>query len=247
MSRAGLVLFALAGSSLAAEADLEAHLALLGDQVVGERLQAPVLEQPARWFGPRQGSYVYRYVAGDDHGKREQLERHEPDRTRPGQAWTRHIGEALIEHMEIVDGHAVRLYTETDREHGYRVEMTPGVHFHAGLKAGDQWHSDNQLTVFELNADGEPDYQGRMQATHTYLGSWRIRVPAGEFNAALIHDDYQLHVGPLKVEDERFAFYARDVGLVAEVEGVRASALLVFRMAAESAKVLVDYPEKPAR
>jgi hypothetical protein len=52
--------------------------------------------------------------------------------------------------------------------------------------------------------------------------------------------DFVLSVGPLKAEDDRFLFFARDVGLVAEIEGIRASAL--FRTQEDSAKVLVTYP-----
>ena len=232
-----------AAMALAEDQSLQAHLALLGDSVTLERTQPLTIHEPARWIGHREGHYRYRYVAGSDHGDLEQVRRDIPDPQRPAQAWTRHIGEALIEQVEVVDGQAIRIYTETDSEHGYRVVMRPGVTFPAGLQAGDRWQSDNQLEVYRLGEDDKPSYTGHMSANHQYLGTWRIRVPAGDFQAVLIRDRYKLQAGPFKAEDERYAFYVRDLGLVAEVEGLRASALIVFRLQEESAKVLVDYPE----
>jgi hypothetical protein len=230
-----------------AQESLQAHLALLGEQVTLTRIDPLTIEEPSHWVGRQAGNYTYRFTAGDDHGELEQIERHQPDPARPGQAWTRHIGENLIEQVEVVDGQAIRIYTETDKEHGYRVLIKPGVHLPAGLRVGDTWQSDNTLEVFELGEHGEPSHTGSLSASHRYIGTWRIRVPAGEFDAVLIHDDYELSVGPLKASDERYAFYARDVGLVAEVEGLRASALIVLRVKEDSAKVLVDYPRTGAQ
>ena len=72
---------------------------------------------------------------------------------------------------------------------------------------------------------------------------WRVRTPAGEFDTILIREDFKMKIGPLKAEDDRLLFFARGVGLVAEVEGVRASAVLVIRIKEHSAKVLVEYPD----
>jgi hypothetical protein len=95
--------------------------------------------------------------------------------------------------------------------------------------------------VFHLET-GEPFKEGHLESTVTYQGAFRVRTPAGEFDAILVREDFVLSVGPLKAEDDRFLFFARDVGLVAEIEGIRASALLVFRTQEDSAKVLATYP-----
>jgi|TARA_R110002073_G_scaffold25832_2_gene85163 hypothetical protein len=69
-------------------------------------------------------------------------------------------------------------------------------------------------------------------------------VPAGLFDTVLLEEDYKIRIGPLKRDDVRYVFYAKGVGVVAEVEGIRASALIVFRMKEKSAKVLERYPSK---
>lgn len=222
--------------------DVASHVALLGDGVVLRAIEAPVIESPRDWVGRPNGEYRFRFVAGDDKGEVEQLERHVGDPQRPGLAWTRHIGESLIEGVEVVDGQAIRLHTETDLEHGYRVEIHPGVTLPSGAAAGDRWQNHSELTVYALDQPDTVAHRGSLQADHRYVGAYRIRVPAGEFDAVLLEEDYRLEVGPLKVEDRRYVFHARGVGVVAEVEGLRASALIVFRMQSDNAKVLTHYP-----
>ena len=70
-----------------------------------------------------------------------------------------------------------------------------------------------------------------------------MRTPAGEFDTVLIREDFKMDVGPLTAEDDRLLFFARGVGLVAEVEAIRASAILIIRIKEHSAKVLAEYPE----
>ncbi len=231
---------------LFADKEVAKHIDQLGDGVVLREIDAPVIQDPTNWVGRQEGIYRYRYVAGDDHGKVEQLERHTPDPARPKLAWTRHVGESLIEGIDVVDGQGIRLHTETDLEHGYRVEIKPGITLPPGTQVGDSWRSDNTLTVYQLPDTGEVAHRGSLDASRRYLGAYRVRVPAGEFDAVLIEETYNLKVGPLSADDRRYVFYARDVGMVAEVEGLRASALIVFRMTQDSAKVLTAYPSPAA-
>jgi len=231
-------------STLFPDEKVAEHVALLGDGVVISAIEPPVIDSPENWVGRPEGEYHYRFVAGDDHGKTEQLEQHTPDPTRPRLAWTRHIGESLIEGVDVMDGQGIRLHTETDLEHGFRVEIRPGITLPPGTRVGDAWGNENTLTVYELPNTDEIAHTGTLDARRRYLGAYRVRVPAGEFDAVLIEEDYTLQVGPLSADDRRYVFYARGVGVVAEVEGLRASALIVFRMSQDSAKVLTHYPGK---
>ena len=70
-----------------------------------------------------------------------------------------------------------------------------------------------------------------------------MRTPAGEFDTIVLREDFKLRIGPLKAEDDRLLFFARGVGLIAEEEALRASAILIIRMKEDSAKILVEYPD----
>jgi hypothetical protein len=222
--------------------DVEGAFQLLGDDFLIEAIPAPDLIRPADWVGRGAGEYHFRYVSGDDHGKHEQVELHRPDPENPHLAWSRHIGDTIIEETTVIDGQGIRIHTETDIEHGYRVELHPGISIPAGSKKGDLWTADNTLTVFDLDQPGKIAYTGSMIAQRRYVGAYRVKVPAGLFDTILLEEDYKVRIGPLKGEDIRYVFYAKGVGVVAEVEGIRASALIVFRMKKKSAKVLERYP-----
>jgi hypothetical protein len=222
--------------------DVEGAIQLLGDGFVIEAISAPDLTSPADWVGRGAGEYYFRYVSGNDHGKHEQVELHRPDPENPNLAWSRHIGDTIIEETTVIDGQGIRIHTETDIEHGYRVEIHPGISIPAGSKQGDTWTSDNTLTVFDLDAPDKIAYTGSMIAQRRYVGAYRVKVPAGLFDTILLEEDYKVRIGPLKGEDIRYVFYAKGVGVVAEVEGIRASALIVFRTKQKSAKVLERYP-----
>ena len=148
----------------------------------------------------------------------------------------------LVETYKSSDERDVLIVEEVDHEHGFRVVIEPGVHLPAGIEPGDTWEIDADLTVYDTD-DGSLDYHGKLHALHSYEGAFRVRTPAGEFDTVLIREDFKFKIGPLKAEDDRLLFFARGVGLVAEVEGLRASAILIIRMKEHSAKVLVEYPE----
>lgn len=130
---------------------------------------------------------------------------------------------------------------ETDREHGFRVEIEPGVHLPSRIEPDSEWEIDANLRVFDLET-GKLQHDGQLRALHSYEGAYRINTPAGVFDTVLIREDFIMHVGPLKAEDDRFLFFAKGVGLVAELEAIRASALIVLRIKDDAAKVLVDFP-----
>ena len=83
-----------------------------------------------------------------------------------------------------------------------------------------------------------------MKATATYVGAYEVTVPAGTFEAILLRIDAKIHVGPAKVEDTQYLFYAKGVGKVAEVEAQRIAAVLIYHSHSKTAKVLTSYPKR---
>lgn len=225
------------------DAKVLAHLTQLGEGVVIQEIDAPVLNSPAQWVGRSEGEYLFRFVTGDDHGKTEQMEIHKPDPHKPNVAWSRHIGDTMIEDIAVVDGQGVSIHTETDAEHGFRIEIHPGINIPTGAKKGDSWQEESALTIYDLDAPDKIAHRGTMSTVRRYLGAYKVRLPAGDFDAILLEEDYRIHVGPLKGTDTRYVFYSKGLGVVAEVEGIRASAVIVFHMKSDSAKVLVSYPK----
>jgi hypothetical protein len=249
-TRASIIFSLLLFSSATSEAarltddELNEQLALLGPDFIVKRIEAPVIEDPYQWVNRQTGNYVYRFVAGSDDGAETQIERHVPSSDSPEKRWERQVGSDLIETFTSTNARDVLIVEEVDHSYGYRIEIKPGVHLPLNIEPGAEWEVEAELNAFAIGSD-EASHEGTLQAINRYEGAFRVRTPAGEFDAVLIREDFKLHIGPLKAEDDRYLFYARDVGLVAEIEGLRASALLFFRIKEQSAKVLESYPTRP--
>lgn len=236
-----LLIVAPGRASTLTEDELTEELAVFGPGFVVTRIDAPVIENPYDWINRRPGDYTYRFVEGSDDGATRQTERHVPDTASPETDWERRIGDTLVEKFTSSNERDVLIVEETDHEHGFRIEIEPGVHLPPGIRPGDTWEIEAALSVYRIE-DGILAYEGTLDAVNSYEAAYRIRTPAGEFDAVLIREDFKVRIGPLKAEDDRFLFYARGVGLVAEIEAIRASALLVIRTREHSAKVLEAYP-----
>ena len=231
-----LALCAFAGTTAAqslSEKEFEKRVELFGENFIIRRIEAPVIDNPHDWVNRQPGDYVYRFVAGSDDGEATHVETHIPDPKSPDTAWQRQIGDDLVESFTSSDERDLFIVEEVDHEHGFRVVIEPGVHIPTGIAPGDTWEVDADLAVYKTE-DGSFAHDGTLDALHSYEGAYRIRTPAGEFDAIVIREDFKLNIGPLKAEDDRLLFFARGVGLVAEEEALRASAILVIRMKEES-------------
>lgn len=237
-----LLLSAGAHAGSLTEKELEKQLASFGEGFVIERLEAPTIDNPHEWISRRAGKYVYRFVEGSDDGDETHTEEHIPDADNPDTAWKRRVGDDLVETYTSTDEMDVLIVEEVDHEYGFRIVIEPGVHLPSGIEPGATWEIDADLSVYDTD-DGSFVHDGKLDALHSYEGAFRVRTPAGEFDTILIREDFKMKVGPLNAEDDRLLFFARGVGLVAEVEGIRASAILIIRIKEHSAKVLVEYPE----
>lgn len=228
-------------SASLSEEELAEQLESFGPDFIVEELDAPTIENPYEWVNRQPGDYVYRFVEGSDNGDTMHVERHIPDEADPEVAWERQIGDTLVESFRSSNERDVLIVEEVDHQHGFRVVIEPGVHLPSGIEEGDEWEVFADLFVYDTD-DGELAYEGELDAIHSYEGAFRVRTPAGVFDTVLIREDFKFKIGPLDAEDDRLLFFARGIGLVAEVEGLRASAILIIRMKEHSAKVLESYP-----
>ena len=133
---------------------------------------------------------------------------------------------------------------ETALGFGYRSTFTPGIHEAKSFAPGRSVEIDSKLSVSEEESPDKVKYTETMKATASYVGVYEVTVPAGTFEALLVRIDVKIHVGPAKVEDTQYLFYAKGVGKVAEVEGQRIAAILIYYSHSKTAKVLASYPER---
>jgi hypothetical protein len=226
---------------LSPEQQLE-RLSVLGADFIVTPLEAPVIEDISAWVNRRPGTYQYRVVSDSADGEMLQSEQHIPLDSENLESWKRVVEDRLVETFVAEEDRDVLLVEEVDQQHGFRIVMEPAVHIPRAIAPGHEWRIESEIAAYRLK-DGKLVRKGKLVALHSYEGAYRVRCPAGEFDAILVREDFQIHIGPLKAEDDRLLMFAKGIGLVAEVEGVKASALFVFHLHEESAKLLQAYPD----
>ena len=72
------------------------------------------------------------------------------------------------------------------------------------------------------------EHSGNLELTYTYVGAYRITVPAGTFDASLFKWHYKGKVGPASIDDAIYRFFAPGVGPVARIELKHISAFIIY-------------------
>jgi hypothetical protein len=110
--------------------------------------------------------------------------------------------------------------------------------FLADLKPGETRHIASHVSVADLSQPQIETHSGNLEIDFTYVGAYRVKVPAGNFDAMLLKTHLKGHVGPASVDDSVYRFIARNGGLVAVVETDEVSAFLVYQDHTRMGKVL---------
>ena len=112
-----------------------------------------------------------------------------------------------------------------------------------GLAPGDSRSSSIAVAVSDLSNPQVVSHKGTLEVTYSYLGAYKVTTPAGTYDAALIKWTYQGKVGPAKVDDTQYRFFAENVGMVATVDKLDVSAFLVYQSHTKFGKVLAQVPQ----
>ena len=249
---AAMILLVCAGPAWAADGkvipltdELKKALAPLGEGVVGKAIPAPVIQDPAKTVALGEGVFEFLFTkgakkAGKNHN--EVCTKLPPKDGNP--MWSCKIGDEFIEEIEIKPDGSVLIHDEIAVPYSYRAHFDPAVSVAQKVAPGESWKVDSKVSIYHVKKD--PDkiaHKGTMSVTRTYAGAYEVTTPAGKFDAYLLVEDYEIHVKPAKVTDKRYTFFAPGVGKIAEVEGLRVSAILIINIHQGTAKVLTKYPK----
>jgi len=213
--------------------------ALLGENVVGEALPSAPLANAGSYL-PRLGrTLTYQVVV---QGGNPAIETHEIAETtdpafEPG--WHYSLGD--VGEMYIQKDPAGRAFTIAEKDLGNKVlsRFTPGDPLVlAGLQPGQSVMSSLKVEVYDLSNLNEISHSGSLDVTYSHLGTFRVTVPAGTFDAALVKWSYSGKIGPATIKDSQYRFLAPNVGMVAMIQIRSISALLIYNDHTKRGKVL---------
>jgi hypothetical protein len=152
------------------------------------------------------------------------------------------IDKVSTEYIQETGGNFV-VVGEKDFKQSVITTFTPGEPLIlAGLQAGQSRQVTTAVKVADLSDPTNITHTGSLTITYTYMGAYKVTVPAGTYDAALIRWDYNGEVGPASIRDTYYRLIAPGAGLIAMVEKVSISAMLFYHDNTKLGKQLAKAP-----
>ena len=194
-------------------------------------------------LGP--GTWKYKILSG---GKAGGEVRHEQYAEMPAEGttkvWKRTVGEEFVEYIHIQSDHDFGKHLEDDLDVGYSSRFLPGVVWLHKTQAGQTRTIESKIEAFKTGNPKKISFHGKMTSKVSYVGVYEVKTPAGTWPAILVRAEFDIHVGPAKVSDTAYMFFAKGVGKIAEIEATRVSAVLVYHSNTKVVKILTEYPKR---
>ena len=240
------LLLAPGGARAAGEALTGAEQAmldeLLGEGVIGAPVAGSTLTPS---FAPlRAGTWTYQIVGGKERGQSEQHVVTKLERDASGASWRYAVGSTGVLYIKQTADGSLTFVSQEDTAQGVISRYAPAEPgLLTGLEPGDSRESSIDVKVYDLSDPHDVSHEGMLDVTYSYVGAYQITTPAGSYDAALIRWTYKGKVGPAKIEDSQYRFFAENVGMVASVDKLDVSALFVYHDNSKFGKLLAQAPE----
>jgi len=120
-------------------------------------------------------------------------------------------------------------------------QMTPSeLYFVAGLELGQPRSQQLDIKMVEADNPDKLKYEGYLNVTYEYIGAHKVTVPAGTFEVAVTKWTFEGQVGPAKIKDQQYYFFAEGIGPVALIESKKIVAMVVYRKSIRLTGVLTE-------
>jgi hypothetical protein len=223
------------------QADRTALEQLLGSGVVGDPVAASPLA--AADIPLREGTWTYQVVAGKKKGQTESDVLTQLQRDQSGASWKVETGAKDLAFIQLGDNQDIEVLSEQDTDQGVITRFTPAEPIlTTGMSPGDSKKVTIGVKVYDLSSPNEVSHSGSLVLVYSYLGAYKVTVPAGSYEAALLRWVYDGSVGPASVKDTQYRFVAKDVGMVASIEKKKISAMLLYHDDSNTGRVLQKAP-----
>lgn len=212
----------------------------LGKGVVGEAVAASTIIDPAAYLALAVPKRTYRLITEGRQGN-DEIHRAFPVRQGRGRpSWHYELGREEVGFLEAsADGDFVLTGIQDLGEGVVTHYSPPEPVLLKGLAPGDERKLRMAVRVYDAAQPQNLSHKGWLDVVYRYVGAYRIKVPAGSYEAVLIKSTFNGKIGPAAVDDSEYRFFARNAGMVALVERRDVSAFLLYHTHMEVAKVLV--------
>ena len=220
-------------------ADRQQIAAHLGAGVVGAALPSARITDASTYFPLVDKIFVFQVTSGSNSGTTQNLGLKQALRPGGPLAWRFQLTPTLAAFINSTPGGDLMMPAVVDSDKGVVVVTTPANPFVlTGMQPGESRSFSQTVAVNYLDDPTKKDWGGSLSATYTYVGTYKVTVPAGAFDAILIRFAYRGKVGPADVVYTAWYFFAPGTGLVAMVNLEDVSAFWIFHIDTTVGKVL---------
>jgi hypothetical protein len=217
-------------------------LSPLGDGVVGPALPAAPITEPTKLYHLQPGHWEYRVLDGANKGQVEQVDIERVASDDRDADWRLVTSTGDVQQFKVTRRHEVVKLAQEDADSDRLVVYRPGLALDPGMRVGQSKTKNARISSYKRKKRDTVEYDGTLEYTVSYLGAYRVKTPAGDFDTRLLRHEYRIKIGPARSNNVSYSFYADGVGNVAEVSRDDVSAVLVYRRKTLAARVLLTLP-----
>ena len=235
---------AAAGTSQAratglSDEDRSAISRLLGEGVLGPALPADPIGEKATLIPLVPATRIFRLSSGPDAGTTEtDILRASPQEGSDA-TWQYAAGQRSVYHLRSTDDGSIVIPSERDLVLGAIIRYDPPqpliIH---GIRPDEQRTLSIAVEISNPDDPVTVAQSGSLSVSYTYVGRYRVTVPAGTYPAALIKWQYHGEVGLAGFKGSQYWFFADGLGPIAVIDQQHISALLFYKKDTKYGKVL---------
>ncbi len=203
--------------------------------IVGEPVPAFTIDPSLASLNP--GTRTFQIVSGDE---KRTIEQHVVSAGDKLGTWRSQMGERTL-YLHVIPGESVSIVSEQDSKQGVVTRFNPPQPLLiAGMNAGDEQKFTIDVKVYDLDDPADLEYEGKLDLNLTYIGAYKVTVPAGTFDAAALRWTYKGKVGPASIDDIQVRFVSKEAGAVATAQKRDLAAMLIYNENKKVGKVLKE-------
>jgi hypothetical protein len=225
------------------DADRKVLAQYLGDGVIGDPVACPELSKGFEDIIPQrsQVTWTMRLMSGPDKGKQRPACASRPQ-PGPDHEFKFDTGDGQNIYILSIDksGDLDEDAEQDNQEHVITKYSPPEPMFLTDLKPGETRHVTSKISVAKLSNPQVETHSGKFEIDLTYLGAYRVSVPAGKFDVVLYKTHVKGRIGPASIDKTVYRLFAKNTGFVAMAEIEDVSAVLVYQDHTREGEVLVE-------
>lgn len=204
------------------DADAKKTIASFGEGVIVLTSTDVTIGKAIDYAGLKAGSTTFKIVSGKDAGK--SVDRTVKPKSGASDTYIVSMGKTFTSTLVVENG-GIFLTTEVNTDSSTISTFDPSEPVLLDQK---KLKRTIKVVMHDIDKPTVVKHSGSLACTFEVLGTFKVKAPAGTFDAIGVRQDYHGSMGPANVTDTNYIFFAKDVGPVAMRFSSHIEAFLVY-------------------